>query len=212
MSDEPETPSFTRVLQRMASSMLRGMHVCIPARVESYDADRQCVNAQPWIADQDIVEGVEVVGRFPVVTNCPVEFPRSGGYAITFPIEIGSTVILHFTSASLDRWLAIGGEVAPGDGRKLTLNDAFAMPAGHSFAGASAPSTTAPTDAMVLHVADLLRLGGPSASSIPALVAELIDLKSRIAAWTPVAGDGGASLKAVFAAWSPAGATKVRVQ
>lgn len=55
-------------------------------------------------------------------------------------------------------------------------------------------------------------LGSESASLPPALAAELSDLKARVAAWTPVPNDGGASLKAVFAAWPVAGATKVEVE
>lgn len=162
--DDPRTPTLARLLQRSAAALLDGMHVTLPARVESYDATRQCVDAQPLIkrefAREDGSTGVE---RLPVVTRCPVVFPGSGGYRLTFPIEAGSVVVLHFTSASLDRWLAIGGEVAPEDGRKLSLSDAFAVPGGHSFAGSTAPTTTAPEDAMVLHAA-LLRLGGPAAT------------------------------------------------
>lgn len=55
-------------------------------------------------------------------------------------------------------------------------------------------------------------IGSASASIPPALATELADLKSRIAAWTPVPNDGGASLKTVFAAWPVPGATKVDVE
>lgn len=56
-------------------------------------------------------------------------------------------------------------------------------------------------------------LGGASASDPPALSSELADLKIRIANWTPVPNDGGASLKtAVFSGWSVPGATKVKVE
>lgn len=55
-------------------------------------------------------------------------------------------------------------------------------------------------------------IGSASASTPPALSSELADLKSRVAAWTPVAGDGGASLKTVIAAWPVPGATKVDVE
>lgn len=55
-------------------------------------------------------------------------------------------------------------------------------------------------------------VGSDSASLPPALAAELADLKARIAAWTPVPNDGGASLKTVFSAWPVPGATKVKVE
>jgi phage baseplate assembly protein V len=55
-------------------------------------------------------------------------------------------------------------------------------------------------------------LGSSAAAVPPALSTELAAIKVAIAAWTPSAGDGGASLKAVFAAWSVPGATKVDVE
>lgn len=63
-----------------------------------------------------------------------------------------------------------------------------------------------------LSTTGLVKLGSTSASTPPALASELADLKARIAAWTPVAGDGGSSLKAVFSAWPVPGATKVKVE
>lgn len=159
MSDT-EDPSLTGLLQRIRARATQEVRILLPARVERFDADRQCVDAQPWIQREVTLEdGSTAIERLPVVTNAPVMFPRSGDYAITFPVAVGSTVVLHFTSASLDRWLAIGGEVAPGDARKLTLNDAFAVPGGHSFAGSTAPSTSAPTISMVLH-GDRVDVGG----------------------------------------------------
>lgn len=57
----------------------------------------------------------------------------------------------------------------------------------------------------------VVKVGGASAAQVPALVAELADLKSRITAWVPVPNDGGASLKTVVSAWPVTGATKVKV-
>lgn len=57
-----------------------------------------------------------------------------------------------------------------------------------------------------------VRLGSATASDPVALKSGDDDLKSRIAAWTPVANDGGASLKAIFSAWSAPGATKVKAE
>lgn len=211
---EPTTPSLLDLFRRAGAQLLDGMHVTLPARVERYDADRQCVDAQPWIQREVTLEdGSTAIERLPVVTNAPVMFPRSGDYAITFPIAVGSTVILHFTSASLDRWLAIGGEVAPGDARKLTLNDAFAVPSGHSFAGETAPSTSAPTNAMVMHAA-ALKLGGPGAVEDVAFHSAIAALADVFDNWTPVAGDGGGALKTLLTAlinsgW-PVGSTTVK--
>ena len=57
-----------------------------------------------------------------------------------------------------------------------------------------------------------VKLGSAAATVAAALASELADLKSRINLWAPVAGDGGASLKAIFTAWTVGGATKVRIE
>lgn len=66
---------------------------------------------------------------------------------------------------------------------------------------------------IVVTTSGQIKLGSAAASSSPALASELADLKARIAAWTPVPNDGGASLKtAVFSSWPVPGATKVKVE
>lgn len=57
-----------------------------------------------------------------------------------------------------------------------------------------------------------IRLGSAAASTAVALASELADLKAKIAAWSPVSGDGGASLKTVIAGWLAPGATKVKAE
>jgi phage baseplate assembly protein V len=57
-----------------------------------------------------------------------------------------------------------------------------------------------------------IKLGDAAASAGAALLSELSSLKSLFATWTPVAGDGGASLKTVIVGWSLAGTTKVKVE
>lgn len=169
-------PTLPDVLLKLGRSMLDGMHITLPAVVERYDADRQCVDATPTIRrPRKREDGTEVTEQLPVVTDCPVVFPGSGGYRITWPIEVGSVVVLHFTSASLGRWLTLGGIQDPGDGRRHDGTSAFAVPGGHSFGGATAPGTTAPTSSMVLHAPGGLLLGGPSASDRVAGQSDLQD-------------------------------------
>lgn len=213
MSDT-EDPSLTGLLQRIRARATQEVRILLPARVERFDADRQCVDAQPWIDDVTIqADGTLLRERLQVATNCPVMYPRSGPYAITFPIAVGSTVMLAFTSASLDRFLAIGGSVDPEDPRRHTISDAVAYPGGHSFAGETAPSTSAPTNAMVMHAA-ALKLGGPGAVEDVAFHSAIAALADVFDNWTPAAGDGGGALKTLLTAlinsgW-PVGSTTVK--
>ena len=70
------------------------------------------------------------------------------------------------------------------------------MPGGHSYGGATAPSTTAPTDALVVH-GDAIKLGGPDAtdpvvrkSDLDALVATF---NSHTHIYTPGTGTPAAT-------------------
>lgn len=212
MSDENPTPSLADLLLLAGSNLHDGVYTSLPAKVTRWDAAKQAVDAQPTTKRRvDPGDGSVVLERYPVVTNAPVAFPGSGPYRLTWPVAVGSIVLLVFPSTSIDRWLAMGAEVDPADDRKHTLSDAFAIPGGHSFAGPAKPGTTAPTDAMVLHAA-LLKLGGPASVNVPFTLADASALKAAIAAW-PGTGttDGGASLKAVFAAWNPTGSPRIKV-
>ena len=104
------TPSLADLLRRHDAALLDGMHITLPAVVERYDPDRQCVDAQPITTQEARGEdGRPITERLPAVTNAPVLFPRSSSYRITWPVEVGSVVVLHFTSVQLDRAFATPG-------------------------------------------------------------------------------------------------------
>lgn len=202
------TPSHATIYDRAFAKRSATLRVALPGRVESYDPATQKANVQPLIMESYADDlGDAQVERLPVVTNVPICFPGAGPYRVTFPVAVGDTVLLVFCSSSIDRWLSRGGEVDPQDARHHDISDAVAIPGLFDFAHVP---TEAPTDALVLH-ADMTKIGGPGSSTPPALSTELADLKARVAAWVPVAMDGGASLKAVIAAWPVPGATKVKV-
>jgi hypothetical protein len=161
MSDA--TPTFEQLLRGARASAVGGIYIELPAIVDVYDEDDQCVDATPAIlATEDLEDGSKRNVQLPTVLRAPVTFPGAGGYRITFPISRGDVVMLRFASANLSRWLSVGGQSEAQDGRRHDLCSAVAYPGGHSFGGSTAPKTTAPTDAMVLHGPKLL-FGGPGA-------------------------------------------------
>lgn len=141
MSDVPTLPT---ILERMQENIMRGLRVCGPARVESYDAATQSCSAQPLIHYGEINEdGERVVFRPAVVTNVPVMHAGGGGFQFTVPVAVGDTILLVYSDRSLDRLLVRGGEVDPADDRMHHDGDAIAFTGFRDFAHALA---TAPTD------------------------------------------------------------------
>lgn len=128
MSTPTPSEQFSSALDAMLAGRLEDVHVSMPGRIDAYDRDRQKATVQPMVqrvyrdAHGDLKEK-----PYPACTDVPVEFFGGGDYALTFPIVKGMTCRLVFCSAAIDRFLALGGEQAPGDARRFSLTDAICV-------------------------------------------------------------------------------------
>lgn len=206
------TPTLAQAVRAAIEARLVDVHTSIPARVESYDAAKLKVSVKPLIKRGYPDEaGDRVVESLPVITDVPVAFLGTGAFRFTFPIAKGDTVMLMFSQASLDIWLAKGGEVDPVDDRHHSINDAIAIPVDlRPFTNAKPAST----DALVVEASEI-RLGSDDASDPVALKSDLDALKNAISNAAVSPNDGGASFKssilAALAEW-PVSASKVTAE
>lgn len=184
------SPELAEVLRAALDSRLGTLHVALPGRVESYDAAKRRADVQPLVRQGYVDEaGARVVERLPVIADVPVVFPGSGGVRVTWPVNRGDTVLLIFCSASIDKWLAVGGDVDPLDDRRHTLSDAVAIPGLMDFAsvgdatpqiefttaeiragGSAALATKADIDALIMTFNTHVHAGvlpGGSSTAIP---------------------------------------------
>lgn len=193
-------PSLAELLNGFRGSVMAGLRVALPGRVERYDVATQLVDVQPLIADTfEEEDGTVSNVRLPLITNVPVIFPGAGGMRITFPIQAGDTVLLVFADRSLDVWQSRGGETAPDDTRRHALTDAMAIPGLHPN---SEPHLGA--DPAVITIG--ANAGADDFVALSSLVtAQLNALKAALNSWVPVPNDGGLALKtiltALFATW-----------
>lgn len=206
-------PSPADVINRALDSRLAGTRVALPGRIESFDAATQLAKVKPLLQETSIGEDdSEIVESIGVLNNVPVQFPGGGGFVITFPVAAGDPCWLVFADRSLDKWKTAGTEVDPVDLRRHDLSDAVALLGVRSKAAALAEFDAAAAEfgkVGGLHVrvtGTAVHLGvnsGESATDAVALAskvdAQLSALKTTLAAWTPVPGDGGAALKAALA-------------
>lgn len=156
-----ESPTWPEVLGYAVDSRLASLFTAMPGRVDAFDPTTQRASVQPLVQRVYYDENDErQVERHQPIHDVPVMFPGAGAYRITFPVVKGDTVLLVFTSCSLDRWLGRGGEVDPQDDRRNTLSDAIAIPGLYAFN--ALPTDEAPDDALVVH-ADLIKIGSPDA-------------------------------------------------
>lgn len=162
MNENP-TPTHADLIARGIAKRVSAIQVALPGRVEAYDSLTQQAEVQPLLQDaffDSDNDGERTVIRRPKITSVPVCFPGSGAFRITWPVNPGDTVLLVFSSSSLDAWLAVGGELDPGDDRHHDISDAVAIPGLFDFAHIP---TQAPPTAMVIHASNLL-IGGPNAA------------------------------------------------
>lgn len=166
------SPTFPEMLRGAFNAQLADMHVALPAQVVAYDPALQSVDVQPLIRRGYTDEqGQRAVERMPVVTHVPVAFPGAGAISMTWPIATGSTGILLFCEASLDKWLNEGGDVDPLDDRRFALSDGMFIPGLRPFSD-PVPSSGVHSSAVVIQ-APLIHAGGTEALALKSDVDEL---------------------------------------
>ncbi len=175
------TPTLQSVIRAHVAAGLSDVNVALPGRVESYDSSRQRAVVQPLIrrgyADES---GDRQAESLPAIAEVPVMFPGSGDFSIDWPVARGDTGLLVFASASLDRWLALGGEeVDPEDDRRHALTDAVFYP------GLRPSPLAGPATRRIKFTSTQIQAGGTEAL---AKNSDLEDLRSAIA----LAGSGNA--------------------
>lgn len=119
-----QMPSAERAMARALDSRVKRLHTALPGRVLSFDPQWQTASVQPLI-DQVLVDGTRV--PLPVLADVPVQFPRGGGFVLTFPVRPGDECLLLFNERCIDGWWQSGEPSEPLDYRQHDLSDAVAI-------------------------------------------------------------------------------------
>lgn len=124
------TPTLRATIRQIVEEeLLNDMLFALPGKVTAYDVASQMAEVQPLVKRRVAAEnGVVVLERRAIVTHVPVISFRAGAFRMIATDLVGETGLLLFTSASLDEWIAIGGEVAPADARRQAPSDAVFIP------------------------------------------------------------------------------------
>ncbi|NIQ92443.1 MAG: hypothetical protein GWN93_27060 [Deltaproteobacteria bacterium] len=134
--DEPQneiTPTLSEVIAESEEALRADIKVALPAKIISYDKDKQLAVVQPLVKKK-YNDGSVV--SMPQIFNVPVAHPRAGSAYIHMPIKKDHNVLLVFADRSLDKWLSTGGDVDPDDVRTHHVSDAIAYPGLYPFSEA----------------------------------------------------------------------------
>lgn len=144
------TPTLDDVIEEAISRFVTDLHTAIPAKILDYDATTQTCTAQPLIKRASVGEdGERVVELLPPVNHAPVLCIGGNGFAMTFPLTAGDTVLLICSMLSIAKWMSVGQSdpVDPDDDEQFDLTDAIVIPGVRNIANAL---STSPTDGMTI--------------------------------------------------------------
>lgn len=179
-----ETPDLGEVLAEVVSFALGRISTSLPAQIVAYDPATQRAVVKPTISARyhDPETDALVPVPLPTISGVPVVFPSGTGFALTWPLVPGDTVLLVICDRSLDEWESTGApENIPQDTRRFDLTDAVAIP--------SVRPSTKPIPASGWSAAGVVLEGasvqlGSSAAVSPVALAPLVDaVISALTTW-----------------------------
>jgi hypothetical protein len=101
----------------------------MPGVLQSFDATKMTCSVQLAVQAQTRDPyGTWSNVSISVLTDCPVSFPRGGGYGCTFPLVGGDEGLVHFSARCMDAWWQSGGVQPQAEFRMHDLSDGFFVP------------------------------------------------------------------------------------
>ena len=100
------------------------LHTSMPGIVLSFDGSKQTAVVRPAV--QKFFRGQGFV-EIKQLVDVPVQFPRGGGFVLTFPVAAGDECLLVFSERAIDHWFETGKVAPPSDTRTHSLSDGFAI-------------------------------------------------------------------------------------
>lgn len=130
-SKNPALSTLAENIKQGVNNRLKELHTSMPGIVQSFDAEKQTASIQPAIRRVFITrEGTDEIlapSDLPILINVPVQFPRGGGFSLTFPVKKGDECLIVFAERAIDTWHKFGGVNDPNARRFHSLSDATAF-------------------------------------------------------------------------------------
>lgn len=131
MDSSPSLASLPSVIKQGIENRLKELHTSLPGIIQSFDAATQLASVQPAIKRifKTLEQDVEMLvpTALPLLINVPIQFPRGGGFSLTFPVQKGDECLLVFCERSIDNWYRTGKVETPLDRRFHDFSDATAF-------------------------------------------------------------------------------------
>jgi len=172
-------PDLGQLIRRALQNQMLDLHTCMVGTVKSYDATQHTADVQ-LAAKRPILNSDDelVFEDWPLLPDVPVVALGTLRSHLRMPLEVGDAVLIVFAELSTAEMLGGQDLVEPGDTTSKGLSHGFAIP--------------------------FVRPGSATGGELVAQATKVDDnfqlFVDMFSAWTPVAQDGGAALKAQFSA------------
>lgn len=112
------------IYKALVDKIGNNIRVAMPAIIEKYDFKTSKVDIK--INVKELFENGSDID-YPIISNVPLIFPRSGGASIILPVKRGDSCLVMFLDRDISAWLLGGNNVKPETRRAHNLNDAVAI-------------------------------------------------------------------------------------
>lgn len=124
----------SHLLKTLLANFGRNLRVAMPGVVNSFDPVAQTAVIQPLI--QEEIRDNSTLNTYwtnlPLLLDCPVAFPRGGGFSFTLPLQPGDEGLVVFADMCIDQWFSnAGSPAAPqpqAEKRRHDLSDGIFFP------------------------------------------------------------------------------------
>ena len=120
----PTQPDLRALLEGLKQEVFNDLNCHQLGTVLTFDAATQTASVQLAMLAQR-PDGSQV--PYPVLTDCPVQFPGGGGAYLTFPVAAGDPCLVLFNDRDIDNWFTAGSPAAPNSGRTHSLSDGLVL-------------------------------------------------------------------------------------
>jgi len=127
--------TLEEVFDAAIASRMSSVWTALPGRVVSFAPASSRADVQPLPATY--LDGQAVA--LPILQGVRVAFPAGAGASLTYTLRSGDPVLLIFSTLPLSRYRDEGSEGDPGEVRRQSLSDAWAIP----LAAGNPPAATA---------------------------------------------------------------------
>lgn len=126
MDQRERVGDYTEAFQAALDGRQMKTWTIMPGIIQSFDATKMTCEVQVALqGKQTKSDGTQEDITLPVLVDCPISYPRGGGFTLTFTPVKDDECLVFFASRCIDAWWQQGGVQPQQEFRMHDLSDGF---------------------------------------------------------------------------------------